>query len=174
MSEVRLEGWEDLIKNLEKLAPRVEKNVLRGALRAEAHVIAEGIKQRAPLLKPGTLNPNGRYTGQLRDAVRAVDVNPKATPGAVAAGVKIAGTREGLQQSKVAGRALRKGKLKGAARALAQAMADGFYWRWVEYGSPHNTPPNPFIRSAWDELKSGSVTRIGDYIRDRLDRLTHD
>lgn len=174
MPEVQLIGWERLIENLDNLAPRLQKNILRGALREGAHEVADAIKERAPLLQEGTLNPHGRYSGQLRDSVRAVDVNPKDTPGAIAAGVKINGTSEGLEQSKVAGRALRKGKLKGAARALAQAMADGYYWRWVEYGSPHNEPPNPFVRAGWDAVKPGILQRIADYIQDRLDKLTHD
>lgn len=172
--EVELQGWEELKRNLDQLPARAQKNILRGMVRAEAKHIADAIKDRAPVLKPQTINPHERYAGQLRDAVTAVSLNPSATPGAVAAGVRIRGSREALQQTIKAGRALGKGKLKGAARALAKAIADGYFWRWVEFGSPHNEPPNPFVRSGWDAEKTGSLGRMAQYCRKRLDRLVRD
>src|SRR5690348_6980424 len=143
---VQLEGWEELIENLEKLAPRAEKNVLRGMVRAEAGHLAEAMKEKAPLLKPGTLNPHGRYPGELKDAITAVSINPSQTPGSVVAGVRIRGSRESLSSTESAVRALGKGAkgIAKATKALAAAIADGFYWRWIEYGSPHNDPPDPF------------------------------
>lgn len=171
MAEYKLEGWEDLIENLNKLSARAQKNVLRGALRAEAHVIRDAIKENAPILQPGTKNPHERYPGQMRDSVIAVDVN---IANAAAAGVKIAGSSESLAASKSAARAFGKGKLKSAAAALTKAIADGYFWRWVEYGSPHNTPPNPFVRRGWDGKKTGSLGRIAESCRARLGMLTHD
>lgn len=171
MSTESLEGWEDLIEKLGKLGARAQKNILRGALRAETHVLRDAIKENAPILQPGTVNPHERYPGQMRDAVIAVDVN---LPFAAAAGVKIAGSSEALAAAKSAGRALRKNKIKTAARSLAKAMHDGFFWHWVEYGSPHNTPANPFVRRSWDALKGGSLGRIAANCRARLGMLTHD
>lgn len=171
MSEVELVGWDDLIRNLDALAPRAEKNILRGMVRLGANEVRDAIKDKAPILKPDTLNPHERYPGQLRDSVVSVSVQ---IPNAAAAGVKIRGSREELQSAKQAGRALGKGKLKAAANALAQAMADGFYWRWVEFGSPHNTPAQPFIRPGWDGVKGSLLDRMAAYGRERLSDLIRD
>jgi len=174
MPEYQLEGWQDLIENLQKLPARAEKNILRGMVADSAAATRDAIKERAPLLKPETLNPHNRYPGQLRDSVISVRVNPNQTPGAVAAGVKIRGSAEALQETKSAGRALGKGRLKTAATALASAMADGYYWRWIEFGSPHNRPPQPFIRPAWDGIKGSLLARMRDYASARLGKLTRD
>lgn len=176
MPEVELEGWEDVISKLDQLGARAQKNILRGMVRAEANYLANAVKERAPVLKPDTENTHGRYPGQMRDAVSAVSLNPSSTPGAVVAGVRIRGSRDQLQAFKKAGRALAKGAkgIKAATSSLELAIADGYFWRWVERGSPHNDPPNPFVRNTWDEQKSGSLTRMADYCRDRLDKLLHD
>lgn len=173
---VELEGWEELFDNLAKLSARAQKNVLRGMVRAEAGNLAQAMKQKAPILKAGTLNPHGRYPGELRDAITSVSINPSATPGYVAAGVRIRGSSEGLKSTMRAVRALGKGAkgIAKAARELGATIADGYYWRWIEYGSPHNDPPEPFARQTWAEQKSGSVQRCADYVRVRLEKLTHD
>ena len=46
--EVRIKGLRELNSFLQQLPPKMEKNVLRGALRAGARVVAEEARLRAP------------------------------------------------------------------------------------------------------------------------------
>lgn len=171
MSEFQLQGWDELKANLDALPARVQKNLLRGATRAAAVTVRDAIKERAPILKSGTKNPHERYPGQLRDSIIAIGVNK---PGSAAAGVRIRGSSEALQSVKQAGRALLKHKLKSAAKALSTGLADGYFWRWIEFGSPHNEPPRPFIRQGWDSTKNELVEKMAIYCRERIAKLTHD
>ena len=52
-----------------------------------------------------------------------------------------------------------------------QAKADGFYWRFVEFGTV-KMPARPFMRPTLDRLAaSGALARaMADYIRTRWDR----
>lgn len=171
MSEVELKGWDDLMRNLDQVGARAKKNILRGMLRDSSHAVRDAIKELAPILKPGTKNPHERYPGQLRDSVIAVDVQ---IPESVAAGVKIRGSREQLQAVRQAGRALLKNRLKSAAGSLGKALGYGFYWRWIEYGSPHNDPAQPFVRPGWDGVKNTLLERMATYGRKRIAKLAED
>ncbi len=73
-----VKGLKDLHAFLQTLPKKIEKNIMRGALRAGLNVLKEEAKQSAPI---GPASNSGRkkygnYRGLLRDSLR-VDVNSK-------------------------------------------------------------------------------------------------
>lgn len=166
MSElVHVKGLEDLQKLLDILAPRIEKNIMRGALRAGANVIKKEAQNNVPVgpaSKEGA-RLYGAYAGALRDSVR---VSTKSKRGKVTATVKAGGkTKKG---------------------------ADVFYAHMVEYATSSHvikskpgkalkfgnvtvkevahpgTKSQPFMRPALDARAQDAVIAAGNYIKQRL------
>lgn len=152
MADIHVKGLSDLQKFLDTLAPRVEQNIMRGALRAGAKPILEAAKSSAPVGEPS--EPNRKryklYAGALRDSIRISGRIDKRN-GKVTASVKAGGkTKSG---------------------------ADVFYAHMVEFGTkPHvigdGTHPGvqakPFMRPALDSQSGAAVVAVGEYIKKRL------
>lgn len=70
-SEV-ITGLEDLTMQLTRLAPNIQKKLLRGALRAGQVVIANMAKDKVPVSPPSAENARlyGTTAGALRDSIR--------------------------------------------------------------------------------------------------------
>lgn len=159
-------GGRELDAMLQSLAPKIEKNIMRSALRAGAAVIAKEVKANAPVGPTSSENARlyGGYAGALRDSVR---VSVKVEKGGrILAAVKVGG----------------KGK-KGA---------DAFYAHMVEFGTkPHlikpqnaralsiggaplaavmhpGARPRPFVRPAFAHKTQEAIEAVGAQIRKRL------
>lgn len=164
MSLVHVKGFPELDRFLQELPVKMEKNVLRGAMRAGANVIRLAARAMAPVGPPSSYTQRyGAYEGALRDSIR---VTTRARGGEVKASV-------------VAGGETRRG-------------ADVFYAHWVEYGTrPHTirartarglffggsyvasvehpgARPRPFMRPALDSQAEAAVVAAAEYIRLRL------
>lgn len=155
MTDINVKGFSDLQKFLDTLAPRVEQNIMRGALRAGAKPILEAAKSAAPVGEPSETNRRRYklYAGALRDSIRISGRIDKRN-GKVTASVKAGGkTKSG---------------------------ADVFYAHMVEFGTrPHalskggevthpGTAPRPFMRPAIDSQAQNAILAAGEYIKKRL------
>lgn len=164
--EIRVKGLEQLNDFLQQLPANVEKNVLRGALRAGAQVVQAEVKQLVPVSPPNTENARlyGGYEGALRDSVR---VGVIARAGRVIASVKAGGKSK-------------------------NSKADAFYAMWVEFGTAaHNivakskrglffaggfarhvmhpgAKPKPFMRPALQMAAQRAVVAAAEYMKKRL------
>lgn len=162
---VHVKGLSDLQRFLDQLPAKIEKNIMRSALRAGAKVILEEARARVPVSTPNAKNQSlyGAYSGALRDSLR---VTTRYSRGKISASVKAGG-----------------GTKRGA---------DVFYAQWVEYGTrPHvitarnraylsfaggayksvNHPgaqPRPFMRPAMDTRSEDAVIAVGRQIKARL------
>lgn len=161
-----VKGLDLLQKELNNLPAKMEKNVMRGALRAGANAVRNQAKLNAPVGKPsgeGSRIYKG-HAGALRDSIR---VTTKAKGFGVTASVVAGG----------------KNKKTGA---------DTFYAHMVEYGTaPHiikaksgrklsfgggfassishpGAAPRPFMRPALDSKHKAAVLAVGNYIKKRL------
>lgn len=155
MTDINVKGLSELQKFLDTLAPRVEQNIMRGALRAGAKPILEAAKSAAPVGEPSETNRRRYklYAGALRDSIRISGRIDKRN-GKVTASVKAGGkTKSG---------------------------ADVFYAHMVEFGTrPHalskggevthpGTAPRPFMRPAIDSQAQNAILAAGEYIKKRL------
>lgn len=166
MAEIHVTGLADLQKFLDTLPAKIERNVLRGALRAGAKVIEAQAKARAPVGQPSSENKRlyGGYAGALRDSIR---VTTRIKGGRVTASIKAGGKN-------------------------SKTKADVYYAHMVEFGtSAHNiaahiggwlsfmnifvksvnhpgAKPHPFMRPALDSQASNAVVAAADYMKQRL------
>jgi HK97 gp10 family phage protein len=154
MADVHVKGLRELAQMLQALPVKIEKNIMRGAMRAGANVILEQAKANVPVSEPSDRNREryGAYAGALRDSGR------------------------------VGGRA-RKGKVTSYARfggATAKTGVPVFWVHWVEYGTkPHSNGrrgmhpgarPHPFLRPAADTAQADAVVAVGKYVYRRLEQ----
>lgn len=168
MNDIHIKGLAELQKFLDTLPIKMEKNVMRGALRSGAKLIEAQAKANAPVGAPNSVNARlyGGYAGALRDSIRT-------------------GTR--AKNAKVMAYVRAGGKNRGS-------RADVFYANWVEFGTRAHTiaakgkgwlsfggifaksvdhpgtSPRPFMRPALDAKAVAAVNAAAEYIRDRLSR----
>lgn len=147
MNDQVIVGGRELDALLQTLSPKIEKNIMRGALRAGAVEIRDEIKQRAPVA-----------SGDLKKSIR---VTSRTQKGRVSASAKVGdakawyahlvefGTRPHIIKAKP-GRAMRF-----AGTTTAQVSHPGIAGR-------------PFIRPAADEATPRALQEVTKYIRRRL------
>lgn len=140
----KVTGLEEAFRELEQLPVRLEKNILRGAIRAGAKPVADDARRRAPVLQEA--DPR-RVAGALAKSVRilAVGVKNGVVKGGVAAG----------------------GAVK-VGRGKAGKAADAFYAWFVEKGT-HKMAPRPFLRPAADTQTPAAIDATVTYIRGRVE-----
>lgn len=116
-------GLEQIAKDLETLSKSENKKVLREATRAGAEVVAEVVRETAPIL-----------TGKMSRNVVVITQKGRRL-GEVASGVHIRGVNPDTGNS--------DNTMK------ASNPKNAFYWRFVELGTS-TMPPHPFVRPAYD------------------------
>ena len=168
MSDIKVKGLSDLQKFMDTLAPKLEANVMRGALRTGAKLIMEQAKVNVPVGPSASEGAKryGGYAGALRDSIRL-------------------GTR--IKGQWVTARVIVGGKTKGGA--------DVWYAHLIEYtgAKPHSiTAKNrkglsigglffqsvqhpgmkahPFLRPALDNKAQSAVIATAEHMKKRLAR----
>ena len=152
---ITVKGLTDLGKFMQELAPKLERNVLRAALKAGAKVVKEAAQANCPVAAPSRKGARvyGGYPAALRDSLR-YDAKIDLKGGKVMAYVRAG----------------------GKAR---KSRADTFYASWVEYGTAAHqngsfmhpgAQPRPFMRPALDAEAERALLVIGNYIKMRLEQ----
>lgn len=142
--EIHVKGLAELQKLLGDLAPKLEANVLRSALRQGANVIKEEAQRISPV-----------KSGKLRDSLK---VGTRLKRGVATASVK----------SKVRYAALVEFGTKAhviAARNGALALGGGFA-RAVRHPGAR---ARPFLRPAFDSQARAAVIAVGNRIKEVLE-----
>lgn len=161
---IHVKGLRELGKMLQAVPIKMERNVMRGALRMGANIIRAQVIINAPSSPPSTEGSKiyGGYEGALRDSIRV-------------------GTRS------------KAGKVRAYVRAGGRKKADIFYAIWVERGTDAHwinsksgylsingrrvkapvlhpgARAHPFMRPALDSEASRALVAVGNYIKHRLD-----
>lgn len=138
--EFKVEGLAEALRFMDELPVKVEKNIVRGMIRAAAAPVAEDAQRRAPRLR---IPDPRRVIGALAISVRVMSTAVKN--GVVKGGV-VAGTR---------------------ARNLKSKL-DAFYARFVEYGTAKMTA-QPYLRPAIDAKTPAAVDAAAAYVRGRVE-----
>lgn len=146
-TQVQVKGLKELDKFLQQLPAKVEKNILRSALRAGANVVKEEAKARVPV-----------DSGLLRDGLK---VSTRSRRGKVTATVKTTGKHGFIAGWLEFGTAAHK--IVGKAGGMLSFL--GKFAKGVEHPG---TRPRPFMRPALDAAAQKAVIAAGEQIRRRL------
>lgn len=170
--ELEVQGLKELFDTLQQLPIKLEKNVMRGAIRAGAKVVADEARRRAPVLQ---------------------DPDPRRVFGALAKSVRVMSTG-------ISGGMVKGGVVAGGAttvgRGKSKEAADAYYAMWVEYGHFYRgkgqalkggtaskraqrralatsggvfVPAHPFMRPAIDSKINAAIDATAQYISDRVE-----
>lgn len=185
MSEVHVKGLRELQAFLDQLTPKLEQNVMRGALRQAAKVVAA----EAKLLCPSGPTPKrnrekyGSYPGALRDSIK---ISTRVVNGRVMSLVKAGnekawyarfveyGTRKHWIYAEIRPqRITRRGTLKTMAintmnkKAKRGELVIGGKFVGEQVIHP-GARPRPFLRPALDARAQDAVLAAAEYIKLRL------
>lgn len=147
MSEVKINGLAELQRALDGLTAKIEQNIVRGAVRAGAKVMADEAKALVPVDQ-----------GDLRDSIR---VSVRARRGVVTAKVT-AGNKKAFYANWV--------EFGTAAHKIVPKKAQSLIFGTI-FADKVDHPgsrPKPFMRPAIDGKASQAVVAAGEYIRKRL------
>ena len=148
MSDTHIKGGAELQRFLDQLAPQIEKNIMRGAMRQGANVS----KKEAQL----QLTANGSVdTGLLKKGLK-VSTNSKG--GRVTAYLKVKGKHGYLArwiEYGVAAHGVKKGARRKSGKGQDGILHPGFN-------------PQPFLRPALDNRVPEIVAAVANYVKNRL------
>lgn len=151
MLEMKVTGLAELDQALTQLPEKLQRNVLRAALRAGAKAIAEEAERNVPV-----------DSGDLRDSIR---VTSRIRAGMPTASVKAGG------RAKVAGKQLDVFYAHMIEYGTAKHFIDGplyYAGEWHPYAFHPGIVKKPFMRPAMDSQAGEAVSRTADYVRRRL------
>lgn len=153
MNETRIEikGGKELYDALQQLPAKIERNVMRGAIRAGALVIQEEAKRLVPV-----------KSGALRESIR---VSVRAIRGKVFATIR-AGSNKGKDAAFYAhfvefGTAAHEERPQGAKSLFFAGV-------FSEVVKHPGATPKPFMRPALDAKAQSAIDAVADYVRERL------
>lgn len=151
MTYQHIQGAEDLQRRLRELAPKLERNILRGGLRAGAKVFVQIAQQEVP-----------KRTGKLAKTIRD---KTKTRRGLVMAQA-VAGDADAWYAHIV-----RKGAKPHVIRPRRNQRGLFFNGIWVRRIHHPGTKPNPFMERTLERGAPRALAAVADYIRKRLDKL---
>ena len=146
--EINIKGGEELSKALKQLSPKIEKNIMRAALRAGAKVIADEAKRNVP-----------EKSGELKKSIRS---GSKATrQGQVIATAKAGNDKAWYWRFVEFGT---QAHLIMAKNQKSMAFG-GVFAKQIEH--PGATA-RPFMRPALDAKAQEAIQKVADVVRQRL------
>ena len=151
---IHINGAEALAKALSLLPVNIERNIMRGALRAGAKVIFDDAKQNAPV-----------QDGDLKQSLR-VSTNRKK--GEVSASVKAGNKKAWYYHFVEFGTQPHMIKAKNA-KYLRFMAKDGTSIKTKQVNHT-GAIEKPFMRPALDKKNAEAIVKAGDYIRVRLEK----
>lgn len=162
---VHVKGLDQLQALLDSLAPKIERNILRGALRAGANVVKTEAKAMCPVGPPSASGAKRYklYAGALRDSIR---VSVKAKGGRVTASVKAGGKLKNgadVFYAHIVERGAVAHEIKAKSGGFL-AIGGGIY-RKVDHPG---MKAKPFMRPALDGRAQDAVVAAAEYMKARL------
>jgi HK97 gp10 family phage protein len=147
MAETVIKGGKELQEFLNTLPAKIERNIMRAALRAGAKVIADEAKLNVPV-----------KDGDLRASIR---VSTRAKRGQVTASVK-AGSQKAWYWRFV--------EFGTAAHTIQSSIGSSLFFNGGAYKSVNHPGARamPFMRPALDGKSNDAVIAVGRKIRERL------
>lgn len=166
MSEFAITGLAELQKALDQLPEKLQKNVLRGALRQGAKVQMARARELVPVADPsgGNKADYKGYAGALRDSLR---ISTKAKAGVITARVT-AGTSK---TNKLPYYAIMVERGTAAHYIKPKTRKSLFFAGLAREVIHHpGAKKKPFMRPALDGTVQAAVGAVAAYIRKKLER----
>lgn len=161
MANVTVTGLAELHKVLQELPVKIERNVMRGALRAGAKVIEEEAERLCPVAPPNmTAVKLGARAGELKRSIR-VSVRVRSKAGWINAQIK-AGNRVAWYAHLVEFGTARHWIKPKNRKSLFLA---GVFKELIDHPGAR---AKPFMRPAFDAKSRAAIDAMADYIRTRL------
>lgn len=151
MANVEIKGLAELHKALQELPAKIERNVLRGGLRAGAKVIETAARERVPVKQ-----------GLLRDSI-GVSMRVSSKTGTVRATIKAGSKKAWYAHLVEFGTARHWIKPKNRKSLFLAGLAK-------EVVDHPGARQRPFMRPAFDGSARAAIVAMADYIRARLPR----
>lgn len=148
MADITIKGLSELQKLLDQFPVKMEKNIMRGALRAGANVIKNEAKNNVPV-----------KTGTLKDGIK---VSVKVKYQKVTASIRTTGKHAYLANWIEHG--TRPHEIRPKNRK--SLFFAGLFHKVVEH--PGIVNPKPFMRPALDNKATEAAVAVGEYIKNRL------
>jgi len=167
MNEVHVKGLSELQAFMDQLAPKLEQNVMRGALRAGINVIKAETKARCPVGAPSAQGAKRYklYTGALRDSIRS---GVYAKGGRVTAYLRVGGkvkkTGADVWYAHLVEFSGATPHVIAAQLGKTLAIGGGLY-KSVKH--PGMTA-HPFLRPSLSSQASGAIIAAAEYMKKRL------
>ncbi|MFA6204482.1 MAG: HK97-gp10 family putative phage morphogenesis protein [Gallionella sp.] len=165
---VHVKGLSELQKFLDTFTPKLQKNIMRGALRSGARPIMKQAKINAPVGEPSSTNKTsyGGYAGALRDTIRVASRrdNGMQVMASVVAGGRVKKTGAKVFYAHLV-------EYTGAAphtitaKGLKSISFGGAFFQSVQHPG---MKAQPFMRPALDAQAQIAVVAVGNYIKNRL------
>ena len=158
--EVKIHGLKELKRELNQLEPRMQKNILRGAVFSVARQVRDETKANAPVSDRGKTGRYAHAPGTLRRAIIAR--RGRGDKHTINSYVSI--LTGGPTKGKIV-----DGKLSFKDRP------DAYYWRFIEWGftdrgGTHH-PGTHFVARAYESMRNKVMGIMASYVRTRLDKL---
>lgn len=162
MTEINVKGLAELQALLDSLPLKIEVNVVRGALRAGAKIIADEAKRLCPVSAPSPANAKryGATAGALRDSIR---VSMRSHRGRIRATIK-AGNKIAYYAHMVEYGTARHWIKPKNRKSLFIA---GLFKEVVNHPGAEK---HPFMRPAIDGKVEEAVQAVADYMKNRIDK----
>lgn len=155
IEETRIEGLDELYRTLQDLPVKIERNVVRGALRAGAVEIRDTARSRAPVL-----------TGALRDSIR---VSMRVVGGKVVANITAGGKPNKKGRDAYYAHMVEFGTKPHDIKPKNRKslFVAGLFKEIVHH---QGAKARPFLRPAFDGKWRDAVEAAADYMRARIPR----
>lgn len=152
MLEIKIDGMAELEKALGELPVKLERNVMRGALRAGAKVIADEARRKAP-----------RDDGDLQKSIR---VSSRVVRGQPTVTVKAGGAKKGEYDVFYA-HMVERGT---TAHFIKPKKAKSLFFAGLAHkvAKHPGAKKHPFMRPALDTKAGAALEAVKAYIRKRL------
>lgn len=173
---MHVKGLSALARALETLPARIEANVMRGAMRAGAKVIATDAKARVNRIS-GALADSIRYgvkleraQGRIKAYVRAGGKGPAWYARLVESGTRahLVSVREQDRPTRLTRRGVRAVSMRTLNRMVQRGslrIGSSFVGPVVQHPGAR---PKPFLRPALDARALDAVVAVREYVRRRL------
>lgn len=142
--EISITGLSDLEKKLADFPDKIARNILSGAIRAGAVVVQNEARKLAPV------SDAAHWLGKKDSKSRI-----KVQPGTLKKNIKV--------------RKAPRGKSTHSVEYWVYVSRRYWYWRFVEFGTSKMSS-KPFMRPAFDAMKSAALERIRDYLAARIEK----
>lgn len=143
-AQIKIEGLEQLVKNLRQLPKELQGKPLQQAVGRASRVVRDEAKKRAPQGSYANRSENAPEPGRLHENI--VSAKRKSQGGADMEYLVMVRTR-GKKDSR----------------------KNAWYWHFLEFGTSKQ-PAQPFLRPAFEAKKSEALQEMVKYLRKGIER----